>query len=425
MSRETRGKVRSNAPSVKPVEKIEVSESHIGIRLAATAVLLLVGVVGLAYAFMLFVTPKADWEEIEVNSAADTNVAGEFVLRYHLGQERSATTERREIVLNYTEAAVIAYRQFSVDEHFEDMPNLYDINHSLNRELTIEEPLYSALKQILAAGNRNIYLGAAYSIYENIFSVTDDSELYAYDPFVSQEMRDVFENLASFARDPKQIDLELLGDGKVCLHISQEYLDYAKSYGIDTFLDFAWMRNAFIIDFIADTLKEKGFTYGYITSYDGFVRNLDDRNQEEYSYQFYHLIDGKAYPAAEMTYSGTFASVNLRAYPVGEKDFRRFYVTNSGEIRTPYLTLADGLPHTSLEELTVYSYDPGDNCAKLLLETMPVYLSDSFSKDSLPDNPYGGAAWFEGNTLKFTETDLSLSNLYDNGSVSFSAELAK
>ncbi len=50
--------------------------------------------------------------------------------------------------------------------------------------------------------------------------------------------------------------------------------------GIGSFIDFSWMRNAFIADYLAEGLAARGFGKGALTSFDGFARNLEQGGED-------------------------------------------------------------------------------------------------------------------------------------------------
>lgn len=58
------------------------------------------------------------------------------------------------------------------------------------------------------------------------------------------------------------------------LEVSEEYQNWMAENGYETYLDFYWMKNAFIVDYLADLMIENGYIRGAISSYDGFNRNL-------------------------------------------------------------------------------------------------------------------------------------------------------
>ena len=59
------------------------------------------------------------------------------------------------------------------------------------------------------------------------------------------------------------------------MSVSDDYLAFAEKNFISDFIDFSWMKNAFITDYVADVMIDNGYTLGSLTSYDGFTRNLD------------------------------------------------------------------------------------------------------------------------------------------------------
>ena len=60
------------------------------------------------------------------------------------------------------------------------------------------------------------------------------------------------------------------GENQVCLHVSDAYQAYAAEMGYTAYLDFFWMKNAFLIDYLADTIRGEGYQLGIISSKDGF-----------------------------------------------------------------------------------------------------------------------------------------------------------
>ena len=67
--------------------------------------------------------------------------------------------------------------------------------------------------------------------------------------------------------------VELLGENRVKLTVSESYLAFIREYEIDTLADFSWMRNAFAADYIARVLQEDGL---------GGWQALVYRNLEQY-----------------------------------------------------------------------------------------------------------------------------------------------
>lgn len=132
----------------KPVQKVWLSEKNVGRRILLVVLLLAIGSGFLVYGFMNFLHGDSGWREISVKAGADLNCGEDFTLKYNVGASGvSAGGEAKALSLLYTDAAVKGYRLFNIDESFEDVTNLYDINQHPNEVLTVDPVLYDALKK--------------------------------------------------------------------------------------------------------------------------------------------------------------------------------------------------------------------------------------------------------------------------------------
>ena len=153
----------------KPVQKVWLSEKNVGRRILLVVLLLAIGSGFLVYGFMNFLHGDSGWREISVKAGADLNCGEDFTLKYNVGASGvSAGGEAKALSLLYTDAAVKGYRLFNIDESFEDVTNLYDINQHPNEVLTVDPVLYDALKKVSDANCREIYLGPLYASLENL-----------------------------------------------------------------------------------------------------------------------------------------------------------------------------------------------------------------------------------------------------------------
>ena len=367
---------KRSEPHLPPVEKIELSSAHAGWRIAAAIVLLVVGAVALAHAVMGLFSAEKGWQQIEVSSSAGLNCGEDFVLLYDLGHGgMDPTAEKKALVSVYSEAAVKAYQLFTNDGAVEGVHNVWYINRHPNEIIDVDPALYGALERIQASGDRTLYLGPVCEYYDNIFYCQDGTQTAEFDPRQNADVRAYFAQCAAYANDPSEVDVELLGDGQIRLKVGEQYLAFAEEQCTESFIDFYWMKNAFLADYLTDALTQKGYTNGALSSFDGFSRNLSDG--ESMSLNIYD----RAVLAGTMTYSGPLSIVQLRSYPANSQDYRRYFELPGGQIRSAYLDTEDGLCRTSLDDLTVCGRDSG--CAEVLLETIPVYVADSFDRGAL------------------------------------------
>jgi len=396
---------------------IELSEKHNEKKFLLFIVLLAFGLFMIGYGLYSALTTDPGWREIEPQKTEELNCGDEFVLMYNVGASGiGATVEYKEIVNLYSEATMKAYQLFTGYSEYEGIHNVCYINAHPNEEIEVDEVLYNAFELLQEYGNRNLYLGPIYTYYDNLFYISDESELVYYDPYTSEEIRTYYEEIASFAANPDQIRLELLENQKIKLVVSDEYLQYANEYEIDSFIDFYWMKNAFIIDYLAETLIANGHTLGTISSYDGYCRNLDDSGNV-YAFNVYDKEVQGIYEATVLNYSGAHSIVNLKDFAVSEKETSRIYELKNGEARTNYVV------PTAIDGLISYSNETG--CAEIMLQMSPVYFAEQFEAEKLQDlceqDIY--SIYCEDRVIYYNEADATFTEEYQDSQIQYVLKL--
>lgn len=404
---------RDKRPQEKPVQKIELSRENAALRAVAAVIFLLIGVGALAYAVSRFFTTEPGWQTIQAGTSGGPTCGDEFVFLYEVGASgRSPRKEGQDLEQLYTQACRTAFQLFHTEMGFEGVVNLKEINGRPNEALKVDPALYRAFEALREAGDRNVYLGPVYARYGDLFYCEDDSQLVDFDPRLSPEVAEEYAAIAAYAGDPASIDVELLGGSQIRLRVSEDYLAYAQENGVQRFLDFGWMKNAFITDYLADTMVEKGFTNGAISSVDGFVRCLDGR-EGRYGLNLMGLLDGRAVQAGTMEYQGPMSLVSLRSFPAAAGDETRCYQLQNGQVRTLYLDPADGLCRGAADFLTVYA--AGENCARLAMEAAPVFIAEDLDREALERLSAEGvnAVLCQGRTIWTGDPSLTVTGLYD------------
>lgn len=421
MGRKARG--RRDLPHPKPVEKIQLSGENFGRRAVLALVLLVCGVSALVYTFVNLFAPQKGWQTIAANSSAGPTCADELVFLYDVGGGgQSPSVEGREVTALYSDACRKLFQLFHTMESFEGVVNLREINLHPNETLTVDAALYRALEQVERSGDRTIYLGPVYARYQDLFYCQDDSQLMDFDPWLSEAVRQEYGAAAAYARNPEAVSVSLLGNNQVCLRVSDEYLSYARREGIERFLDFGWLKNAFVVDYLADLLTEKGYTNGSISSYDGFSRNLDSRGLS-YALNVYDYVDGTVYQAGVMEYQGPISIVSLRGYAASEADRLRIYELRNGDRRTAYLSPVDGRCRNAVDDLACYSRTAG--CGEIALRAAPIYVADRLDVPALEALSGGGIESIrcENRVIYGTDPELALSGLYEKDGVRYTVSV--
>lgn len=399
--------------ALRPVKRIEVENvSHVKLRIVLAILAAVIAVTAFSYGIRSVLNRNTGWQTVE-SFADGVDCGTDFVLQYYFGSAgASATTEYKAVSGLYTTALEEAYQLFY------PQGGLAAINAQPNAPVETDPVLYDALKAIRSSGNRCLYLAPVYEEYDRVFLCENEVEAARYDPGLNDEVGAYVAQIALFANDLNQIDLEFLDGNRVCLNVSDEYLAFAKENGIEEFLDFGWMTNAFIADHIAQTLAGSGYTHGYVSSYDGFVRNLDGSGQS-YSLNLFDRLDNAIHRPAVMDYTGPMSIVNLRNYPMTDADRWHYFSYADGRITTTFVDPADGTSKSSTDNLVSYSGDAG--CAQILLEIAPIYLADELDETALTalSEQQIHSVWFEGTELRRTQESLVLNAVEDEQSAGY------
>lgn len=394
----------------RPIIRAEVTDKNRTLRIIAAVALLVIGALAITGGIMSLLNKDVGWQSVQVNTE-QRSCSENFILQYNFdGTGPEATAVNKKLEQTYGAACVKAYQLFTPDEGIDGVNNVYYVNHNPNTVITVDPVLYRAFEKL--EGTPWLYLGPAYAHYYSLILNTDDALALEMDPVLNPEAKAYLETIVAFASDREAVRLELLGNNQVRLSVSQAYLDFAAAEEIDTFLDFAYMTNAFIIDYLADTLAAEGMTKGYLVSTDGYTRNLDDSHQ--FSFNIFDRVGDTIYPAGVMDYRGPISLVFLKNYSLAGSD--AFYRANGDHIVHLFADPQDGIYRTSRNNLVSYSYESG--CADVLLQMLPSFVG---SNPSLPQGVF--SVWCEDEMICYNDADVSFGTLLKSEAISYRAVL--
>lgn len=393
----------------RPITHVEVNEKNRTLRIILAVVLLIIGVVALTIGFTTLLSRETGWQEVQI-SPRERSCSESFLLRYNFsGNGSEVATVNRKLEQTYEEACIKAYQLFTPDEGFAEVQNVYYVNHHANEIITVDPVLYGAFQKM--EETRWLYLGPAYAHYYNLLHA-EESMLPELDPVESRDAADYVARIAAFAADDDAVKLELLGDNQVKLHVSDAYLAFAQQEEIENYIDFAYLTNAFIIDYLADSLTAEGLTDGYLVSTDGYTRNLDSKNV--FSFSIFDRVGRVVYPAGVMQYQGPVSIVYLKDYSTDTSDLN--YRVSGDHIVHLFADPADGLYRTSIPNLVSYSYDSG--CADVLLQMLPAFVGSQFT---IPEDVF--SIWCQDATIYYNDDSIRITNLLKDEGGSYRAVL--
>lgn len=369
---------RRRDPVVPRVQRVELSENHLTLRLLGVGVAIAVAVAAFGYFLNGLLPNQAGWRQIEVTNS-ETGCQTQFILNYDVGSGSvGATQEYKQISALYTLTTDAVYQALST-ETIDHVNNLAQLNDNPNTAVTVDPILYDALQTLEENSSRAVFFGPLYAYYNSLYACAYDHEAESFDPYFDAEAGEYVKELAAFASSEEHVSVSLGLDNQVTLHVSDEYLAFAKENEVDAILDFGWYRNAFLIDAAADALIAEGFTHGTISSFDGFTRTL---GAGDYSVNLFENRNGSAFQRAVLTTSVPVAQIAFRSFPVLEMDRQNYYAYADGTVRGPYLS-GDGLMRSGADTLLVFSEQLG--CAPMALQICPVYASDRLDTAAIPN----------------------------------------
>lgn len=363
----------NDKPKPNRVKTAEVDHDHILRRAILTLIFVGIAIASFSYAVWLLNNSDSGWTEIKVDSTSDVNLGDSFTLEYNLGQNGvSPTAEKKALTPVYSQAMVNYYRLFSHNNIYKDVNNLYYISCNPETEIVVDEDLYYVFEMLKKYDNRAIYLGPALSYYTAIFNSTSDSEAETYDPSKDSEIMSFVTKVAGYAADPESIDLELLGDNKVILHISDEYKVFCQDNEVTELLNLGWLKNAFVTDLTADKLEEAGLTNGYLSSVDGFTVNLSE--DTDFTLSIYDEGDNNIISVGDYSYKGPKNIVWLKNFLATKEDVGNFYMYQDGS-EVSYYIRSDGITDTGTCSLYLYSDANTSTCADMVLSAYDTFLN--------------------------------------------------
>lgn len=373
----------NDRPLVRESVVFRLSEDRVKLRIALFIAVAALTLASLGYGLNALLVQEPGLQEITAHTSS-LSCCDDFELYYNLGAgEASPAVEMKAVKALYSEAAAEAYRIFSVEAQPEENWNISYVNSSINQEIQVAPALYRALALCEESGARYHYLAPVYEIYLALFQCEYEYEAAEYDPLANGGLRDFYSGTVTFVNSPEDIRLELLGNNTVRLAVSDAYQSFARQNGITRFIDLFWMKNAFITDYFADILLENGFSRGLLVSCDGFVRNLEDSPQAEFTLALSRRDGAVVSEAQALGFTGAISIAYLRDYPMANDRKGSYYVRGDGTILCPYIDTADGMCKSALPEIVASSAQL--SCAQIALKLAPFYISDSFDQAAVSE----------------------------------------
>ena len=397
----------------KPKQVIEVEEKHVKVRFVLMIVCIVVAMIAIGIWLYGLLTVEPGWYSISAN-VSENHCGNEFSFAYEVGASgMDGKTEKAAVTKIYSKACKEAYDLFTWDVEDPVQTGIRYVSDHPNQVVAVDPRLYKALA--LVKDSRLLYMGAVNAEYAKLFLIPEEQLAALYDPAQNPDKKAFITELMGYVGSDSHIRLEMLGENKVRLYVSAAYLNYALANDITAFLDFGWMKNAFIIDMLAEELNAKGYTRGYISSFDGFERYLAAEDVQ-YSRPVYDRFENGINRPGLYSVKGGGSRVFFRNYPLVDEDRWHYYsFPSTGTIASVYVDPTDGICKSATDNLVVYSREA--SCGELVLTCAHLFLTEVLDESALVNlNAEGiSAIWAEGKELRHTGEDLSVTVPEDSG----------
>ena len=380
---------------IKPVNKIELDESHIKLRVIALIIAVLVVIGSLIFIIVKYTTKDKGWTRIELT---DNSINEQYYFDYELGD--SPTKEYKEVSNIYETSMTYAYSLFDSYKGYDNVNNVYYINNNPNKEIAIEGLLYNAFKDVKASNSNSIFLGPIVSYYNSII-ISDDT---TYDPYKNEDIKKEIEEYINMINDTNHFELRLLDNNKIYLYTSTGFQKLVDDIGVGI-INFNYLKNAFILDYVKDKLNNSNFMSGYINSYDGYKISLG--SHIEYNYEIHDEHDGLSDLVGIFKNSEKLNVVTFKNTITSSSDNKLIKKLPDGSRRTYYIDDVDGLSKESVKYLCGYSAN--NKLSDIALNMENVYISNSFDNTKLSsDNKY---IWISDKVINYTDDKLKIEAL--------------
>ncbi|MCR5324019.1 MAG: hypothetical protein K6E85_12195 [Lachnospiraceae bacterium] len=273
--------------------------------------------------------------------------ANDFTFTYHFTGKSSQIKElRRAITVVYSSALSRAYKLLDAKNTYDGFNNLATINASKGSEVNVGEELYRILKDsCLKTSERkgyNMFAGPLYEYVDSILILEDPEE---FDPLNNGDTTKRIDELVALASKEEYYELRFIDDTEhtVSFAVSQQFTEdsvrlEAEEYPV---IDLNILHDAYILEIVCQTLKDAGYTDGYITSKSGITYVLSEQKGLEYC--IYGL--GNATPSILKTWQGLGSTVisSFKAFGFGNEAMY-YSIKKDGQTiyRNPYIDAVTG-----------------------------------------------------------------------------------
>ena len=301
--------------------KIEVSEKHVGLRIAVTAVAFVIAVVAFTWGVVSIGKKDPGYQTIEAKVDAEAITYNNAVLYNYWFDGRSNEIKGKvsALTLVYTPILSAAYKQLDHQNTYSGQVSIGTVNQHRGEVVTVSPELYAILKDAYAKtleGNGfNMFAGALYAEWKNIQILEDPTE---FDPANNENSAERIHAIAAVVNDLSNFNLEFLDDRACSLRFSTSsaYEEFCREYEITAYaLDLNNLKDAYILSMMGRSLIDAGYSIGHLTTPEGLALNTSPRGSLKFDMHTWESSKDTVYASVEL--DGVFSAATFTAYGMG------------------------------------------------------------------------------------------------------------
>ena len=237
------------------------------IRLVLFLLAAALAVFSFTYGVQQFGHREPGWQTVEADARKGyVTYTGGLTLQYWAegsSAEIRDLTERVKTV--YSDSLYRNVELLDARKTYEDSVNLASVNEQEGQVVTVSKTLARVLTEALAKTEENagysVFAGALTGEWQTLLYLDNPSD---FDPAVNRDQADRIARLTALVNAPGTFSLEIQEKGEeaeICLRTSPEYQKAAEEMEITApVLDLGILRDAVLMDLVAEDLREAGFT---------------------------------------------------------------------------------------------------------------------------------------------------------------------
>lgn len=350
-------------------DNIEVSEKHVGLRLALFIVAFTVAIVAFSYGVSRVIHRDEGYYDISAEKNQETPMysVGFHLKYYFTGESAEIRNGIKQLGDVYSQVLLRSYKLLDAKNTYDGYSNIATLNASVGEEVNVGKELYGILADAaekthegVAGTGYNLFAGALFEEWNAILSL-EAEEAAEFDPSVNEKTAERIARLAEMTSNPDYFDIEFLDDEKytVKFTVADEYLDFLRENEYGTcILDPNLLADAYRLRIICSALEENGYKNGYAYTASGLTVSLSEHEGGEYCMYGYNEGYSPEIIASAAVKRGSSASL-LRSFPLYDGEI--MYYEAGGVHRSPNINAATGENGTeNIASSLALDYETGD-----------------------------------------------------------------